>query len=173
MLEILDHEAQRSDGSGTNDASGNIQRQPGLRGGRLFYSQGSFAIRTPASGPTRTPRNCGAHSTPSIVEEGIPWAVYGTFSAVHIFANTSGIAVDPDSFDPLSLNLATVKSNKGTSLVSKLRLAMRVNGVDLSGWPGGPVSAVHDDRDMDHTVAAFRESIRMLKSEGEIAPEGR
>lgn len=104
-----------------------------------------------------------------IVEEGIPWAAYGTFSAIHIFANTSGVAVDPDNFDPLSLDLATVKSNKGTSLVSKLRLAMRVNGVDLSGWPGGPVSAVHDDRDMDHTVAAFQESIRMLKSEGEIA----
>ena len=60
-----------------------------------------------------------------IASEGIPWAAYGTYSGIHIFANTSGLPVDPQDFDPMSLDVATVKANKGTALVSKLRLAMR------------------------------------------------
>src|SRR5260370_31037332 len=34
-------------------------------------------------------------------------------------------------------------------VVHKLRLAMMVNGIDLSGSPGGPVSAIHGDAELE------------------------
>ena len=52
--------------------------------------------------------------------------------------------------------------------VTKLRLAMLVNGVDITSWPGGTVSAADDEDDLEKTVAAFRQSLVMLKSEGEV-----
>ena len=52
--------------------------------------------------------------------------------------------------------------------VTKLMLAMPVNGVDITSWPGGTVSAAHDEDDLEKTVAAFRQSLVMLKSEGEV-----
>jgi glutamate-1-semialdehyde 2,1-aminomutase len=52
--------------------------------------------------------------------------------------------------------------------MQKLRLAMMVNGVDLAMWPGGLTSAVHNDQDRADTAEAFRQSLRMLKREGEL-----
>jgi glutamate-1-semialdehyde 2,1-aminomutase len=103
-----------------------------------------------------------------LAEEDVPWAVYGTFSGFHIFTNAAKLDIDPKTFDAAKHDYATLKGKRGTSLATKLRLAMRVNGVDLSGWPGGPVSAAHDEADFDVTLNAFRKSIRMLKEEGEI-----
>jgi glutamate-1-semialdehyde 2,1-aminomutase len=104
-----------------------------------------------------------------LVSEGVDWAAYGSFSAFHLFANSTATATDPRTFDPLALAYAEFKRNKSGSVMTKLSLAMRVNGVDIAGWPGGPVSAVHDDRDLDHTVSAFQESIRLLRQEGELS----
>jgi glutamate-1-semialdehyde 2,1-aminomutase len=59
---------------------------------------------------------------------------------------------------------------KGTPqrLAHRLRLALLVNGVDISGWPGGLVSAEHTADDLAATAAAFAEAIRMLREDGEI-----
>ena len=50
-------------------------------------------------------------------------------------------------------------------------MAMLANGVDISRWPGGLISA----DDVAATAAAFAEGIRMLSREGEIqiSPRGR
>ena len=45
---------------------------------------------------------------------------------------------------------------------------MMVNGIDLSGSPGGLISATHNEAEMADTLAALRKSVRMLKQEGEI-----
>ena len=45
---------------------------------------------------------------------------------------------------------------------------MAVNGVDLSNGPGGKLSATHTQGDLEFTAGAFQESLRMLRSEGEI-----
>ena len=52
--------------------------------------------------------------------------------------------------------------------VQKLRLAMILNGVDITGWPGGTIAAVHSDEDLQHTVDAFRESLKMMRAEGAL-----
>ena len=45
---------------------------------------------------------------------------------------------------------------------------MLINGVDITDWPGGTISATHTDVELEQTVDAFRESIGMLRAEGAI-----
>jgi glutamate-1-semialdehyde 2,1-aminomutase len=101
-------------------------------------------------------------------EQNVPWAAYGTFSMFHIFTNPERIAVAPTRFDPHSLPAAMLTDRRQVGLVDKLRLAMMVNGVDLSGSPGGLVSATHEPPELEDTVRAFRESVRMLRREDAI-----
>ncbi len=99
---------------------------------------------------------------------GVPWAAYGTFSVFHIFTNPAGRAdVSPDSFDPFACGYEELRGN-APGAAHKLRLAMNVNGVDLTGWPGGTISATHGEAEIDATVAAFARSLDMLKADGEL-----
>ena len=100
--------------------------------------------------------------------EKVPWAAYGTFSMFHIFTNPDGVTITPTRFDPHQQPVASLAGNRQAGVVHKLRLAMMVNGVDLSGSPGGLVSATHGDAELEDTVSAVRKSVHMLKQEGEI-----
>src|SRR5579884_859917 len=55
----------------------------------------------------------------------------------------------------------------GRELLWKFRGAMQLGGVDMSAM-GGPVSAVHDDRDVDQTVKAFDQALELLQAEGVV-----
>ena len=99
--------------------------------------------------------------------ERVKWAVYGTYSGFHLFANPSGLDIGPYSFDPTKIPLEDMK-NQPKSLVNRLRLAMLVNGVDLNPRGGGLLSCTHTADDVADTATAFREAIRMLKQEGEL-----
>ena len=102
-----------------------------------------------------------------IIEKGIPWAAYGTFSSFQLFTNPQNRNVSPDAFDPFDFDYLELKSNP-VGLPFKLRLAMLVNGVDISGWPGGTISAAHTDDDLEKTARAFSASLDVLIREGEI-----
>ena len=102
-----------------------------------------------------------------LVDEGVPWAAYGTFSGFHVFLNPEGRSIRPDRFDPFSIDYRELKANP-PGLADRLRLAMLSNGVDVTGWPGGTISAVHGERELKETADAFRESLRMLKAEDAI-----
>jgi glutamate-1-semialdehyde 2,1-aminomutase len=52
--------------------------------------------------------------------------------------------------------------------VHKMRLGMMIHGVDLSGHPGGVISATHGETELEDTVSAMRNTLRMLKAEGEL-----
>ena len=49
----------------------------------------------------------------------------------------------------------------------KFRLAMMTEGVDFSGSPGGITSATHGEAELEDTVKALRNTVHMLKQEGE------
>ena len=102
-----------------------------------------------------------------LVDEGVPWAAYGTFSGFHLFLNPEGRPFRPDRFDPFSIDYRELKANP-PGLADRLRLAMLSNGVDVTGWPGGTISAVHGERELTETAEAFRKSLRMLKAEDAI-----
>lgn len=100
-------------------------------------------------------------------QEGVKWACYGTFSSFHTFLNAQNRAIDPHKFDALEIGYEELKA-KPKALSHRIRVAMLVNGVDLNGWPGGNISCMHTADDILATADAWRETIRMLKKEGEI-----
>jgi glutamate-1-semialdehyde 2,1-aminomutase len=97
----------------------------------------------------------------------IPWAAYGEFSVVHLFTNPDGRVIDPLSFDPLNIPWQELKRNSSNA-VTKLRLAMLVNGVEFNGFPGGTISGAHSKAELILTIEAFEESLKMLQSENEL-----
>jgi len=99
--------------------------------------------------------------------EGLPWAVYGTYSGFHTFLNPRGEKIRPSTFDPTALTLDDLKA-QSKALVNKLRLALLVHGVDVNGRIGGFLSATHTETDVASTAEGFRQAIRMLKQEGEL-----
>jgi glutamate-1-semialdehyde 2,1-aminomutase len=93
--------------------------------------------------------------------------VYGESSGWHIFLNPRGRDISPKRFDPFAVTLDEYK-NPPAHLMSRLRLALLVHGVDASGRLSGFTSIAHSPEDVAHTAAALRESIRMLRTEGEL-----
>jgi glutamate-1-semialdehyde 2,1-aminomutase len=101
-------------------------------------------------------------------EEHVPWAAYGTFASVEIFSNPEGIDITPTAFDPVGLPAKHLKGVKNASLIHKLRLGMMLNGVDFNSHPGGVISCTHGESELTDTANAVRNTVRMLKAEGEI-----
>ena len=97
----------------------------------------------------------------------LAWAVYGTSSGFHIFLNPKRREITPDTFDPYAITLDEYK-NQPAQLMSRLRLALLLNGVDVGVRLGGFTSVAHTAADVAETARALRESIRMLRAEGEI-----
>ncbi|MEQ8344190.1 MAG: aspartate aminotransferase family protein [Sneathiellaceae bacterium] len=95
------------------------------------------------------------------------WAVYGEYSGFHIFTNTAGLDIDPDSFDPHALPYDVLKRGQ-PALNNKLRLAFLNQGVDIGAWPGGLTSSAHGEEDLQFTLAAFDHVLGALKAEGEV-----
>ncbi len=103
-----------------------------------------------------------------LAAENVPWAVYGTYSGFHLFLNAKGHKIDPLKFDPSAVDPDEFKAHPPV-LSNKLRLALLTNGVDISSRLGGFTSATHDTAEINDTVDGFREAIRMLRAEGELA----
>jgi glutamate-1-semialdehyde 2,1-aminomutase len=103
-----------------------------------------------------------------VIEAGVPWGVYGESSTFQIFPNPAGVKLDPARFDPLALGFKGLKGAKDPNLVARIRIALLNHGVDIMGAPGGLISAMHDDNDIERTAEALRLAIRDLKADGEI-----
>jgi len=101
-------------------------------------------------------------------EEHVPWAAYGTFSTFHIFTNPDHQAIVPTRFDALQQPAEALAGNRQAGVVHKLRLAMMTGGVDFNGSPGGIVSATHGEAELEETLKALHNTVRMLRQEGEI-----
>ena len=100
-------------------------------------------------------------------DAGLAWAAYGQQASFFIFMNGTGVAVDPLNFDPLAIPYQDLKS-KPPGLMNKLRLALLIGGVDISGAGGGVISATHNDDDLQQTVSAFEQAVAMLLAEDDL-----
>lgn len=100
-------------------------------------------------------------------EESVPWVVYGTYSGFHVFTNPRGLDVSAEDIESGRCDYTILKAQDKALLV-KLRLGMLVHGVEIFSWPGGPASAMHGDEELGRTITAFRQSLRLLKAEGDI-----
>jgi glutamate-1-semialdehyde 2,1-aminomutase len=122
----------------------------------------------PCTAANRTAERLRRELNEVLEAEGVPWAVYGTFSGIHIFTNPERRAIRPAEFDPFGVPYRELKARQG-NITHRLRLAMLVHGVDLNNWPGAFVSAALSEQDVADTIEAFRESLRLLKREGDVA----
>ncbi|MFI5002944.1 MAG: aspartate aminotransferase family protein [Reyranellales bacterium] len=104
-----------------------------------------------------------------LIEESVPWGIYGQSSTFLIYPNPSGDPVDPATFDPLKVPFAKLKGARGAgSLTGKIRMSLMTHGVDVMGAPGGFVSATHGGAEIEKTVHALRQTVRALKAEREV-----
>ncbi|MDF1587078.1 aspartate aminotransferase family protein [Marinimicrococcus flavescens] len=167
ILESLDFAAMAAKGEEKVQHPGTFNANP------VSAAAGIAALKIIASGEPNRRANALARDLRDrlnaiLAEQQVPWAVYGTFSGFHIFTNPDGRTIDPERFDPMALSWQEMKKRDG-ALSHRLRLALLVNGVDISGWPGGMTSAAHDEESLSHTCEAFREALRLLRREGDIA----
>ena len=102
-------------------------------------------------------------------QEQVNWVSYGTFGGFHVFLNAKNIRTTREEIESGKFDLATITANVRPTLAMKLRVGLLLHGVDIQPWPGAPVSAVHGEEEMQRTAEAFRQTIRMLKKEGEIS----
>ena len=93
----------------------------------------------------------------------LPWCTYGLFSAFHLYC---GEASAEDIYAG-HVPWRQLKGSLRPELAHKLRTGMLLHGVDIIGWPGGVVSAVHDEEDVHRTIGAFEATLEMLQAEGE------
>jgi glutamate-1-semialdehyde 2,1-aminomutase len=167
ILDLLDFEVARAAGREKIAHQGTYNANPLSAAAGIATLQivaaGDACVRANRFGETLRRR-----ANEVFEEEKVPWAAYGTFSMFHIFTNPERVAIAPTRFDPHQQPAASLAGKRQTALVDKLRLAMMVNGVDLSGSPGGMVSATHATPELDDTIRALRLSLRMLRQEGEI-----
>ncbi|NKB71977.1 MAG: aminotransferase class III-fold pyridoxal phosphate-dependent enzyme [Candidatus Latescibacteria bacterium] len=101
-------------------------------------------------------------------EVGVPWISYGTYGGFHVFLNPNGISTSRQRIEAGEHDFATLKAPVKPALSMKLRIGVLLHGVDIQGWPGAPVSAAHTEEDRAQTVAAFRQTIAMLRQEGDL-----
>jgi glutamate-1-semialdehyde 2,1-aminomutase len=100
----------------------------------------------------------------AIRRRGLGWCAYGLFSGFHVHCGSA-------TTDEIYAGKVPAQKLKGAiapNLSHKIRVGCLLHGVDLVGWPGGVVSAVHNEDDVAHTVAAFDATLEMLAAEGEL-----
>ena len=100
--------------------------------------------------------------------ESINWVAYGTFGGFHVFLNPQAKSTDRNQIESGEFGSENITAPNDPSLVMKVRVGALLHGVDIQGWPGGTVSAAHNDDDLERTVDAFRQTIRLLRSDGDI-----
>lgn len=130
---------------------------------------GLIASGEPCAAADATAAELRARLNELFAREGVPWAAYGTYSGVHLFPNPKGRPIDPLAFDPLAIPFDELKA-RPPRLVHRLRLALLVAGVDVSGQLAMLASATHGPEEVERTVDAFAFAIRRLAREGDLAP---
>lgn len=99
-----------------------------------------------------------------LAQHSVPWAVYGDYSGFHLFANSGKREIDPLNFDAGAIDPDELIRAE-PELLSSLRLAMLLGGVDLTPRFSGWTSAAHGPDEMEATIDGFRFALQSLKAE--------
>lgn len=163
VMDMLDFEATRRDGRVKVDHFGTFNANP------LSAAAGIAALGQIADGAICARASATAAALRDginrvISEAGVSWAAYGTHSSFHIFLNPRRLDVVPGSFDGSGVSPDDLL-HLPKPLATRFDLAMMLGGVTMGGTPGGYVSGVMDSSDVDVTVEAVRDALRMLRDE--------
>jgi glutamate-1-semialdehyde 2,1-aminomutase len=95
---------------------------------------------------------------------GVRWSVYGRFSDFHIYVGDA----TPEAIYAGRVPGTKLKGGTPAELLHKIRAGFLLHGVDIMGWPGGLVSAVHSAEDIARTLDAFDRTLDLLAREGDL-----
>jgi glutamate-1-semialdehyde 2,1-aminomutase len=97
-----------------------------------------------------------------IRQVGSNWVAYGEFSGFHLFLNPRDRSVGIDDIYAGRVPQEELKGGAPADLLHKLRCGLILGGADIFPWPGGCVSAVHTEEDVEITAAALRQTLELL-----------
>jgi glutamate-1-semialdehyde 2,1-aminomutase len=98
-----------------------------------------------------------------IREVGSNWLVYGEHSGFHFFTNPQDRALTVEDIYECNVPVDELKGGTPASVIHQLRCGLILGGADIFPWPGGCVSAVHDERDVEITAQALRGTLEQLE----------
>ena len=165
ILDLLDFQVTKAPGKEKIAHPGTFNANP-LSAAAGIATLEIVARPTPAPAPTLW-RELRRRLNEVFEEERVPWAAYGTFSSIELFTNPERVAVTPTAFDPLS-NRRDLRGDATPASSTSCAWRRCSHGVDFSSHPGGVISSTHGEAELADTVAALRNTVRMLKAEGEI-----
>jgi glutamate-1-semialdehyde 2,1-aminomutase len=94
----------------------------------------------------------------------VRWCAYGAFSEFQIYTADA----TPEAIHAGKVPWQLLKQGASAELQHKIRLGFLLNGVDITGWPGGVTSAAHTPADVQKTLDAFDATLDLLSAEGEL-----
>ena len=166
IMDLLDFEAARTSGRTKIDHFGTFNANP-ISAAAGVAALGQIARSNVCERASDTAGEIRDAINEVLRETGVAWAAYGTHSSFNLYLNGRGHDVVAGEFDGSGVSPGDLLSVP-QPLGAKFHLAMMLHGVTMGGSPGGYVSGVMDDADVDTTVHAVRQSIRMLRTEGDI-----
>jgi glutamate-1-semialdehyde 2,1-aminomutase len=95
---------------------------------------------------------------------GLHWRAYGQFSDFHLYRGDAS----PEDIYAGRVAWQKLKGAIPLALVNRIRAGFLLHGVDIASWPGGLVSAAHNEEDVARTVHAFESTFDMLAQEGAL-----
>ncbi len=97
-----------------------------------------------------------------IREVGSNWLVYGEHSGFHFFTNPLDRPLSVNDIYAGNVSLAELKGGAPASVIHQLRCGLIVGGADIFPWPGGCVSSLHDEHDVEITAQALRGTLERI-----------
>lgn len=99
-----------------------------------------------------------------IRRRGLHWCAYGQFSDFHLYRGEAS----PEDIYAGRVAWQELKGGIPLEIVNRIRAGFLLHGVDIASWPGGLVSATHNEEDVARTVKAFESTFDMLAKEGAL-----
>ena len=98
-----------------------------------------------------------------IREVGSDWIAYGESSGFHFFTNPKHRDLTLADIQANRVSFEELKGSAPAEVIHQLRCGLMIGGADIFPWPGGCVSAVHTEEDVEITAQALKTTLRMLQ----------
>ena len=85
------------------------------------------------------------------------------FSGFHLFLNPKSRSVTVEDIYAGRVPSDELKGGAPGSLLHQLRCGLILGGADIFPWPGGCVSAMHSEEDIEITAAALKSCLQMMQ----------
>jgi len=101
----------------------------------------------------------------AIKNAGSDWVAYGEHSGFHLFTNPKGREATVDDIYAGRVPVDELKGGTPPGVIHRLRCGLILGGADIFPWPGGVVSSVHNEEDIEVTAAALGETLQRIAAE--------